>query len=141
MTGLERYIISALRLAALTVLLTACQVPENERSATTEVLLAGAGFKIRKADTPERQVNLETLTQRQIVRHQRSGEALYVYADATSCGCLYAGTKADYERYRDLAQTSRTNGIQRLDAVTSAPGAELDWALWNGVEQRAKSQS
>lgn len=129
-----------LRLAALMVLLTACQAPDNERSATTEVLLAAGGFEIMMADTPERQSHLETLTQRQIVRHQRNGKALYVYADATSCGCLYAGTEANYERYRVLADSSRTEGVQGLDAVQAAPGAELNWALWSIEVQPATAQ-
>ena len=129
-----------LRLAALMILLSACQAPENERSATTEVLLAGGGFKIRMADTPERQDNLEALTQRQIVRHNRDGEAIYVYADATSCGCLYAGTAADYERYRALAESSRTKGVQRLDAVPAGPDAAFNWPLWNSAARSSATR-
>lgn len=117
-------------LAAVVFLILGCETGNDRRSAATEVLLAGAGFKIRVADTPERQNQLEAMTQRQIVRHDHDGEAVYVFANARLCDCLYAGTEADYQRYRDLARSSRATSVQRLEAVPAGPGSEVDWSLW-----------
>lgn len=129
-----------LSVAVLSVLLMGCETGEEQRSATAEVLLAAAGFEVKVADRPERQSHLESLTQRQIVRHQHNGEALYVYANARACDCLYAGTEANYERYRALARSSRARGVQRLDAVAASPGSNLNWALWTDAARPTPSQ-
>jgi len=116
--------------AALLVPLTGCETGEDQRSATTEVLLAGAGFQIKIADTPERQNQLDAVPQRQIIRYETDGEILYVYANARTCDCLYAGTQANYERYRTLAGSSRARGAQSLEAIEAQPGTNPDWEIW-----------
>jgi len=116
--------------AALVVFLSGCETEEARRSATTEVLLGAAGFEIKTADTPEQKEQLDALTQRQIVRHTNDGEVHYVYADAASCGCLYKGSEANYQRYRDLASSSRLRGAQSLEAIEAQPGTNPDWQIW-----------
>jgi hypothetical protein len=116
--------------AALVVLLSGCETDEARRSATTEVLLGAAGFEIKTADKPEQKTELEALAQRQIVRHTTNGEVYYVYADAASCGCLYKGSEANYQRYRELAKSSRSRGAQSLEAIEAQPGTNPDWQIW-----------
>ena len=116
--------------AALVVLLSGCETEEARRSATTEVLLGAAGFEIKTADAPEQKTELDALAQRRIVRHDKDGNVFYVYADATSCGCFYRGSEANYQRYRELAKSSRSRGAQSLEAIEAQPGTSPDWAIW-----------
>lgn len=122
---------SLLSLAAVAILLTACETADDNRAATTEVLLAAAGFDIKKADTAEQQSAQEALKQRWIVRDRRDGETVYIDANASSCGCLCIGSGAHYERYRALAETSQAKGVEKLDAVDADQSSEPHWSLWS----------
>jgi len=87
----------------LGIILAGCAAIQNQKAIEMERLLAAAGFQMRLADTPEKLRHLKTLTQRKLVPHQRDGRVYYVYADSTSCQCLYEGTEKAYQRYRKLA--------------------------------------
>jgi hypothetical protein len=115
--------------ACLTILLTGCASTRNAKAIETERLLAAAGFQIRLADTPEKLDHLKTLTQRQLVPHQRDDSLYYVYADATACKCLYVGTEKAYQRYQDLLLRKRISD-ERLEAAEMNQDAELDWGMW-----------
>lgn len=87
----------------LGMILAGCAVIQGQKAIQMERLLAAAGFQMRLADSPEKLRHLKTLTQRKLVPHQRDGRVYYVYADATSCQCLYVGTEKAYQRYQRLA--------------------------------------
>jgi hypothetical protein len=88
-------------------LLTACAAMKAEEATNKEQLLAAAGFKMQLANTPEKLAHLKTLTQQKIVVHEKGGINYYVYADATTCQCLYIGQDANYQNYQQL-QTQKT---------------------------------
>ena len=69
--------------------LVACAGMEAEKAVKTEELLAAAGFQLKLADTPDQMAHVQTLTQHQLVPHQKDGKVYYVYADAITCKCLY----------------------------------------------------
>jgi hypothetical protein len=97
------------------------------KTLTTELLLAGAGFQKKIADTPEKLAHLGTLTPaRRLVAHRRDGQLYYVYADPVMCKCLYVGTPAQYQRVLEkrLAneQLVAQQELLNEDAVI--------WALW-----------
>jgi len=76
-------------ITVLGITLAGCASMRTKKVIKTEDLLTKAGFQMRLADTPEKLAHLKTLPQRKIVRHQRNGNFRYVYADTTSCKCLY----------------------------------------------------
>jgi hypothetical protein len=84
---------------------------------------------MRLADTPEKLAHLQTLTQRKLVPHQHEGKPYYVYADATSCQCIYIGNEKAYQRYQNLALQKQIADEQRMAAEMNA-NASMNWGLW-----------
>jgi hypothetical protein len=126
MTGAVRF--TAI-VAVLAVILAGCAAIQNQQAIETERLLAAAGFQMRFADTPEKLRHLKTLTQRKLTPHQRDDKVYYVYADATSCECLYVGTEKAYQRYQNLALQKEIAEEQRVAAQMNEDAA-MDWGMW-----------
>ena len=123
------------RAAGLTCLVVAlllgCAAIRNAQAMETERVLAASGFKMKFADTSEKLAHLETLTQQKLVAHPHDGAVRYVYADATSCKCLYVGDEAAYQRFQQLAIQQNIADEQREDAAI-AEDASMRWGLWGG---------
>ena len=120
------------RAAAVLVLvgLTAgCASMEADRARNTESLLAAAGFKVKLADTPEKLAHIKTLTQHKLVPQMKDGQVVYVYADATTCQCVYAGTEDAYQRYQQLAIQKKIADDQRMAAEMNEDAA-MNWGMW-----------
>lgn len=111
------------------MLLAGCQAIEEEEAQTTEQLLAAAGFQMKVADTPERLAHLKTLTQLQLVPHDRDGQVNYVFADAEGCKCLYVGNESEYDAYQKLAVQQRIADEKR-EAAAENMDAAMDWGMW-----------
>ncbi len=116
-------------LAAFALALSACAAIQNQNAMDIERLLAASGFQMRLADTPEKIAHLQTLTQRKLVPHQHQGKLYYVYADATSCQCIYVGNEQAYQRYQNLALQKQIADEQRMAAEMNAD-ASMNWGLW-----------
>ena len=116
-------------LAAFALALSACAAIQNQNAMDTERLLAASGFQMRLADTPDKLEHLKTLTQRKLVPHQHEGKLYYVYADATSCQCIYIGNEQAYQRYQNLALQKEIAEEQRMAAEMNA-NASMNWGLW-----------
>ena len=94
-----------------------------------ERLLAASGFQMRLADTPQKLDHLKSMTQRKLVLHQHDDKIYYVYADATSCKCLYVGNEKAYDRYQKLALQKKIADEQRRAAEMNE-NAPMNWGLW-----------
>src|SRR5687768_80185 len=55
----------------------------------TESLLTQAGFRKLPADTPKRVEHLQTVAPHKLIRRTADGKSYYVFADPSSCKCLY----------------------------------------------------
>lgn len=110
-------------------LLAGCAAMEAEQARSTEQLLAAAGFKIKLADTPEKLAHVKTLTQHKLVPHDNNGQVVYVYADATTCQCVYAGSEEAYQRYQQLALQKKIADDQRMAAEMNEDAA-MNWGMW-----------
>ncbi len=102
---------------------------EAEKATQTEGILAAAGFRIKLADTPDKLAHTQALTQHQIVPHQKDGEVYYVYADATTCKCVYWGNEEAYQRYQQFALQRELADEQRQAAQMNA-NASMNWGMW-----------
>ncbi len=114
----------------LPLLASACATPQ-ERVADREDRLAAAGFRARPADTPQREALLQQLPPQRFVVRTVRGRSLYVYADPLVCGCLYVGSEASYDLYRQQVFQHRLADEPRLATPLDVdPGWSLD--EWNG---------
>lgn len=112
-----------------------CASIKNQEAMQTELVLAEAGFEKKFADTSEKLAHLQTLPQRKLTPHEKDGQLWYVYADASTCRCLYAGPEDAYQRYQKLArekQISETNA--RAPELTEM--SPMNWEVWGGPRGR-----
>jgi hypothetical protein len=120
--------------AALSIVSGACAAKNAQNAMNTERMLHAAGFQVKIADTPEKLDMLKGLTQRKILPHPRDGEMYYLYADATSCKCLYMGTADAYQRYiefkvgQSIADDNRRAAQANANATTSYNMGV--WGVW-----------
>lgn len=124
-----RRLFGLLTIAMLSGLWSSCATVEADRARNTEQLLAAAGFKVRPADTPEQLAHVQTLTQHKLVPHEKDGKVYYVYADATTCRCIYWGPEEAYQRYQRLA-TEREIAEDQRTAAEMNEDAAMNWELW-----------
>ena len=108
--------------------LAACQTQQQIVSAH-EDNLAAAGFIIRPANTPERQVMLNRLPPHQFVQRVNGDAIHYVYADPLVCGCLYVGTQQAYDQYKRDQQQRNLANEQQMTAQTYSDAA-WNWGAW-----------
>ena len=116
-------------LLACAVSLAGCASMEASETAQTENMLAAANFRIKLADTPEKMAHLKTLTQHKLVPHEKDGQVYYVYADATTCQCVYWGDEAAYQRYQQFAVQQQIADEQRMAAQMNQ-NAAMNWGMW-----------
>jgi hypothetical protein len=101
------------------------QVPAPQ---TAEQLLSAAGFKQKYPTTPAQQARLKNMPQKQIFMISKGPKVYYVYADATGCGCLYAGNQQNYQNFQGLLTQSQIAAEQ----YQAAQMAAWDWGTWGG---------
>jgi hypothetical protein len=113
----------------LAVALAGCAAIDRQETGQTEQLLAAAGFQMRPADTPAKLADLDRLQQHKLVRHERDGEATYVYADAADCKCLYSGDERNYDQFEKL-RVQEDVAQQEMMAAEINQESAMNWELW-----------
>ncbi len=108
--------------------LVGCATVEKNTAMDTERLLAASGFQMRLADTPQKLEKIKTMPQRKLIRHQRNGKIDYIYADATHCKCLYAGTEKAYKKFKNLSALR----LSEDEATARDEDVKMDWEIWGG---------
>jgi len=127
--SLRHTVTSLIALIGFAVMFTACAAIQNRDAIEMERVLAASGFHIRLADTPQKLDHLKSMTQRKLVLHQHDNKIYYVYADATSCKCLYVGNEKAYQRYQKLSIEKNIAEHQRMAAEMNENSA-MNWGLW-----------
>lgn len=126
---LRHTVTSLIALIGFAVMFTACAAIQNRDAIEMERVLAASGFQMRFADTPQKLDHLKSMTQRKLVLHQRDDKIYYVYADATSCKCLYVGNAKAYQRYQKLSIEKNIAENKRMAAEMNE-NASMNWGLW-----------
>jgi hypothetical protein len=86
----------------------------QERAQEIEPMLATAGFQSLFPSNPEQKNRLKALPSMKIGYYlDQHGAANYWLADPDSCGCLFHGDAAAYERYLMLQKDAQTAQIDR----------------------------
>jgi predicted MarR family transcription regulator len=122
-------LLKGLSIAILSGFLISCAAIKAQNAEDKEQLLAAAGFKMQLADTPEKQAHLKTLTQQKIVTHEKDGKNYYVYADATTCQCLYIGQDSNYQNFQQLQLQKNIAQEQQMSAEMNE-NAAMNWGMW-----------
>lgn len=115
--------------AAVCAGLSACATLQSDQARDTEALLAASGFKIKLADNPEKLAHLQTLTQHQLVPHEKEGKTFFIYADASACRCFYIGDEAAYQLYQEIAAQKEIAQDQMMAAQMNQ-NAAMNWGMW-----------
>jgi predicted MarR family transcription regulator len=122
-------LLKGLSIAILSGFLISCAAIKAQNAEDKEQLLAAAGFKMQLADTPEKLAHLKTLTQQKIVTHEKDGKNYYVYADATTCQCLYIGQDSNYQNFQQLQLQKNIAQEQQMSAEMNE-NAAMNWGMW-----------
>ncbi len=105
--------------------LTGCATMRRHEAASTEQLLAAAGFQMRPADNPERLNELATMPALKLIARTQDNDVRYTFADPYKCRCLYVGGSKEYSAFQRLV-TEKQIAEQRLWAEED----RMNWALW-----------
>ena len=102
---------------------------EKSDAMDTERMLSAAGFKMQFADTPQKLANVQAMTQRKVVPHDKDGAVYYAYADAEFCKCLYLGSENAYQQYEKMAIQQNIAEMNR-NAAEMNENASMNWGAW-----------
>ena len=95
----NNWVLKIFSVFALVSILSACaDIQEKER------LLSAAGFSMKYADTPEKIDHLKLQEQNKIIPYVKEGKAYFVYADSTTCQCMYIGDDNAFQKYNSLQE-------------------------------------
>jgi len=128
-TTINLRLLKGVSIAILSGFLMSCAAIKAQNAEDKEQLLAAAGFKMQLADTPEKLAHLKTLTQQKIVTHEKDGKNYYVYADATTCQCLYIGQDSNYQNFQQLQIQKNIVQEQQMSAEMNE-NAAMNWGMW-----------
>src|SRR5262245_16207542 len=105
----------------------------TRRVGRNDELLTQAGFKVIKADTPDRVAKLNTLTPYKVIPWQRKSEAtVYAYEEPGSCKCVYVGSPKQYAAYRQLLSAERAAEISTQEKAEAEPQEFSDSTIGEG---------
>jgi hypothetical protein len=113
---------------AALALCVACQSPSQSVASREEVMTA-SGFKRVAATSPQQQLALKQLPPHKFSRQTRDGHVVYIYADPTSCACLYVGAPSAYATYKATMRDRKLADEQAL-AANEMTMNDLDWGPW-----------
>jgi hypothetical protein len=117
--SLTRIVLSAV---VIVTALGGCTAMRRDRASETTSLLTEAGFKVLKADTPERMAKLNTLTPYKVIPWKRkSGGTVYAYAEPDLCKCVYVGSPKQYAQYRQLLSAEQAAQISAQEKAEFEP--------------------
>lgn len=97
--------------------LIACAAVEEK-----EQFLSAAGFSMKYADTPEKMDHLKLQEQHKIIPFIKDGKAYFVYADSSTCHCMYIGDDSAFQKFNAI-ETEH----ERITAETN-----LEWEMNDG---------
>jgi len=118
-------------LLLLVLLLSGCAAFESADRSNTERLLAAAGFKVLPANTPARQLSLESERPYKVERKLKGDEVYYFYA-CPDQSIAYVGNQADYSKYRELELQQEIANQNTAASENTMLAAQQwnDWRVW-----------
>jgi hypothetical protein len=118
---------SMLTLGAISLILVACQTPQQAVQ-SKENLLAAAGFTLQPANSPARIAAMKKLPPNKFVRQTSGGTVVYVYADPAGCQCVYFGDQTAWSNYRGAVFAKQLADEQQMTAMMNQNA--FDFGPW-----------
>jgi hypothetical protein len=95
-------LIPALALLLGASLLAALEAPSKPFLDKNSFYLTSAGFRVQVANDAAGKKAMNALPPHRFVVHRTAGGARYLYAEPNHCVCIFIGTAANYQDYRDI---------------------------------------
>jgi hypothetical protein len=83
-------------------LLVALEVPSKPFLDKNSFYLSSAGFRVQLANDPAGKKAMHALPPHRFVVHRFGNDVRYLYAEPNHCVCIFIGTQAAYDGYRDI---------------------------------------
>jgi hypothetical protein len=83
-------------------LLMALETPSKPFLDKNSFYLTSAGFRVQVANDAAGRRIMNALPPHRFVVHRTGGDVRYLYAEPTHCVCIFIGTAANYQDYRDI---------------------------------------
>jgi hypothetical protein len=94
--------VPAIALLMCASLLAALEVPSKPFLDKNSFYLSSAGFRVQLANDEAGRKALNALPPHRFVVHRDGGNVRYLYAEPNHCVCIFIGTEANYQDYRDI---------------------------------------
>jgi hypothetical protein len=123
-------------------LLVALEAPSKPFLEKNSFYLSSAGFRVQLANDPAAQKAMHALPAHRFVIHKFGNDVRYLYAEPSHCVCVFIGTQANYEDYRDilsrpLPQADDVSPDYKSQASALLYGDPYDFYLLNGPDTLA----
>jgi len=95
-------LIPAISLLLCASLLTALEAPSKPFLDKNSFYLSSAGFRVQVANDEAGRKAMHALPPHRFVVHRTGNDVRYLYAEPNHCICIFIGTPANYQDYRDI---------------------------------------
>ncbi len=95
-------LIPAIALLLCASLLAALEAPSKPFLDKNSFYLSSAGFRVQVANDAAGKKAMHALPPHRFVVHRTGNDLRYLYAEPTHCVCIFIGTAANYQDYRDI---------------------------------------
>src|SRR5258707_9804187 len=130
-------VFAAIVLLLCASLLVALETPSKPFLEKNSFYLSSAGFRVRLANDPAGQKALHALPAHRFVIHRFGSDVRYLYAEPNLCVCVFVGTQANYQDYRDILSRPLPQADDVSPDYKSQAGALLygDLYDWDNLNQ------
>ena len=95
-------LVSVVALLLGATLLIALETPSKPFLDKNSFYLSSAGFRVQLANDAAGKKALRALPPHRFVTHSIAGQTRYFYAEPQHCSCVFVGTQAAYDSYRNM---------------------------------------
>jgi hypothetical protein len=129
-------VVPAIALLLGATLLAALEAPSKPFLDKNSFYLSSSGFKVQVANDAAGRQALHALPPHRFVVHRYGNDVRYLYAEPAHCVCIFIGTQAAYENYRDILawpvdQPDNVAPDYQTQASALLYGDPYDWTSLN----------
>jgi hypothetical protein len=123
-------------------LLMALETPSKPFLDRNSFYLSSAGFRVQVANDEAGKKALRALPPHRFVVHRTGNDVRYLYAEPDHCVCIFIGTQANYQDYRDILakpvdQPDNVAPDYKTQASALLYGDPYDWNNLNQLDSIA----